>query len=480
MKRRFWAVILPLALTLTLVPPGEAAEAYMDSGSKDLPKLSKAEITLLLRDNPTDVSAKFEVTPSITAPYAPGKVPEAALQQGVDRLNALRRIAGLPPVTLDLAMCEEAQYGAVLEATGGYTDHYPLRPDDMDEEFYQKGLKSTSTSNIAYNWGLTIPGAADVWVEERSYMGDLLGHRCSQLSPTAERVGFGCARESLYTIVLDKFFEADSVKFDYDFISWPASGNFPLDLYTLDDDENTLWSVSVNLAKYAAPDERDIAVSVKRERDGRTWIYSQVTPDIDYGVVPYVIAFPVPAKELEEGVYTVSITGLKTRGGKAASITYQVDLFNAKFYTGIAGTEIASPNRPGFRLNGRPTGITVYSIGGANYFKLRDLAALLSGTAKQFDVGWDGAAKAITLTSGVPYTPVETDGSPIPKGDQAAVPTAAKVFLDGREIQLTAYNINGANYFKLRDVGAALDFGVDWDAASKVISIDTTVGYSAD
>ena len=47
-----------------------------------------------------------------------------------------------------------------------------------------------------------------------------------------------------------------------------------------------------------------------------------------------------------------------------------------------------------------------YNIADNNYFKLRDLAYTLSGSAKQFEVGWDGANNAISLTSGQPYTVV--------------------------------------------------------------------------
>ena len=62
---------------------------------------------------------------------------------------------------------------------------------------------------------------------------------------------------------------------------------------------------------------------------------------------------------------------------------------------------------------------------------------------------------------------------------QTAVPTSAKILLDGREVSFTAYEIGGNNYFKLRDVGEAFDFGVDWDEAAQTIKIDTSKGYTA-
>lgn len=38
--------------------------------------------------------------------------------------------------------------------------------------------------------------------------------------------------------------------------------------------------------------------------------------------------------------------------------------------------------------------------------------------------------------------------------------TSQKIMLDGQEVSLEGYNINGNSYFKLRDVGKAVDFGV--------------------
>ncbi len=61
-------------------------------------------------------------------------------------------------------------------------------------------------------------------------------------------------------------------------------------------------------------------------------------------------------------------------------------------------------------------------------------------------------------------------------GNKAAAPTTSKIYIDGKEVALTAYNIGGNNYFKLRDIGAAFDFGMDWDGAKNTIVVDTSKG----
>ena len=53
-----------------------------------------------------------------------------------------------------------------------------------------------------------------------------------------------------------------------------------------------------------------------------------------------------------------------------------------------------------------------------------------------------------------------------------------QIILDGKEVTFTAYNIDGSNCFKLRDIGIAADFCVDWDGANNAIVIDTNKGYT--
>ena len=138
----------------------------------------------------------------------------------------------------------------------------------------------------------------------------------------------------------------------------------------------------------------------------------------------------------------------------------------------------ANPTNSKVLVNGKEVAFDAYTIDGANYFKLRDLAYVLNGTEKQFEVGWDNASKTITLTSGSAYT---ANGSEMAKGGgaQSASVSASKLLIDGKEVSLTAYTIGGNNYFKLRDIGQAFDFGIGWDNASKTITIDTSAGYTA-
>lgn len=129
-------------------------------------------------------------------------------------------------------------------------------------------------------------------------------------------------------------------------------------------------------------------------------------------------------------------------------------------------------------MDGKAISVGAYGINGNNYFKLRDMAALLNGTQAQFQVGWDDATRTITMTTGQSYTPVGGELAKINNLNQFGTSTNAAIYVDGVPVDLTAYSINGNNYFKLRDLGKVLGFNVGWDDATRTVSILTDEPYS--
>ena len=117
------------------------------------------------------------------------------------------------------------------------------------------------------------------------------------------------------------------------------------------------------------------------------------------------------------------------------------------------------------------TTVSSYNIEGLNYFRLRDLATILADTDAEFNVGYDDSQRLITVESG---TPLDGGGSLIQLDrSDIAVKNNMTVMVDGRYVTPTAYNIDGFTYFKLRDLGEILNFGVAWDEASWSMVITT-------
>ena len=121
-------------------------------------------------------------------------------------------------------------------------------------------------------------------------------------------------------------------------------------------------------------------------------------------------------------------------------------------------------------VDGVPMAFDAYNIDNDTYFKLRDLACALRNNGSRFSVGYDAASNSIALGTGAAY---EAAGGELETGKAAASavarPSEQSVTIDGLAAQLEAYAIGGYNYFKLRDLGTALGFGVEWDGANIII-----------
>ncbi len=51
------------------------------------------------------------------------------------------------------------------------------------------------------------------------------------------------------------------------------------------------------------------------------------------------------------------------------------------------------------------------------------------------------------------------------------------IYVDGQKVSMTAYNIGGNNYVRLRDIGRSINFGVTYDADTNSVHIDSTQPY---
>ena len=55
-----------------------------------------------------------------------------------------------------------------------------------------------------------------------------------------------------------------------------------------------------------------------------------------------------------------------------------------------------------------------------------------------------------------------------------------RIYVDGQEVHLTAYNINGNNYVMLRDVGRAVGFNVYWNSDAKCVQVESKKPYTGE
>ena len=144
---------------------------------------------------------------------------------------------------------------------------------------------------------------------------------------------------------------------------------------------------------------------------------------------------------------------------------------------GAANTATATPTGNAIYVDGTKVNGAAYMINSNNYFKLRDIAAMVNNSAKQFEVSWNQNEKRIDLTTNKAYTVVGGELALPSATTKTAKESTAVVYKDGAKVDYTGYTIADNNYYKLRDLCKDMDIGVKYDNATKRVDILTTVGY---
>ena len=85
--------------------------------------------------------------------------------------------------------------------------------------------------------------------------------------------------------------------------------------------------------------------------------------------------------------------------------------------------------------------------------------------------------KKVSVAPGQPYEANGNELKGIPSSNRTAISSNDSILINGAEVSLTVYKIDGSNYFKLRDLGKALDFYVGW-TSDKVVYVETSKPYT--
>lgn len=151
----------------------------------------------------------------------------------------------------------------------------------------------------------------------------------------------------------------------------------------------------------------------------------------------------------------------------ALALAMTLSMVPAAFAAG--GTAYASTQI--VEVDGKKVEFQMYALKDAagnptNYVKLRDVAHVLNGTKAQFSVGYDGS---ISVTTGQPYADAGGEMTTPYSGDRAYRDGSGSVKVNGQSASLESIILTDDaggdyTYFKLRDLGAALGFTVDWSA----------------
>lgn len=158
------------------------------------------------------------------------------------------------------------------------------------------------------------------------------------------------------------------------------------------------------------------------------------------------------------------------------SDSYDIKNYNVSIYKHAKKLE-SLVSVQNLNVNGTAKQLNAYNISGSNFVKLRDIASILSGTNKQFSIGYNETTNAISLLSGGFYTTNGQENKPL-KASKDIMISIQPVTLDNQPTTMTAYNIDGNNFVMLRDLALLLNFGLSYNSATDTIQITTSSNYS--
>lgn len=88
--------------------------------------------------------------------------------------------------------------------------------------------------------------------------------------------------------------------------------------------------------------------------------------------------------------------------------------------------------------------------------------------------------KSLYLIAGILIGITLFGGSSVLAAGITAERNTNRIYVNGQEVHLTAYNINGNNYVMLRDVGKTVGFEVYWDGDAKCVQIESEKPYTGE
>ena len=280
-------------------------------------------------------SDSYEITPNPTGGVA-GKLSASTLQGALNALNCVRYTAGIPEVSLNETYTDLCQHAADLNYLNQEMSHSPARPAGVSDDFYEKGYKGASESNIAY--GFSKMGSRIIWTQPvinavlDGWIADTdssnvayLGHRRWCLDPIMKETGFGSDQGYSAMYSFDSYSREDEDN-PYQYILWPAKVT-PISLFK----QPSAWSICLNDDVYDIWNSTNVTVTMKTK--GKTITLDESDTRYpgeffklsgkSYGQMACISFYPnltFSAGDTAE----VSVTGLKDVEGYDAPINYTV------------------------------------------------------------------------------------------------------------------------------------------------------------
>jgi hypothetical protein len=288
----------------------------------------------ILSDTNSNVS--YDTLPSIKIPYRAGEVSKKSLVDGLNAVNIIRYISGIPAnITLDDDYTYDAQRGSIVNAINNQLSHTPDKPDNMDADLYGAGYNGTSHSNIANGYKLISSSIISGYMDDGDPSNiSVVGHRRWVLNPSMQKTGFGFAPNNFSAMYAQ---DNASGNFDdnYAVTAYPAQ-NMPVEYF------DKSYPFSVSLSQDFDDLNRDsIRIKMTRLSDGKIFYFNSQTSndvnsqsyfDVDnqYCGQPHCIIWRPNIESYKKGdAFSIEISGIQ-KNGENYPLSYNVSFFSLK------------------------------------------------------------------------------------------------------------------------------------------------------
>lgn len=298
---------------------------------------SKADIVKRFSESvPQDYTAAFyETTGSVDAPYREYVLTEETKQNAVRTASYYRWLEGLSGfASADDVTWSNAYKGAVLTDKNvrltGSLSHYPNKPEDMDEDFYNAGYAATSSSNISYGYGdgqYAIPDLLRGFLNDEKYT--IPGHRDTFF--TRNGISFAAGYTPFAAVNTVKYTDNPNaqgnsvVGNNQPAYAWPAPGYFPME----DISTTAVWTINLN-TDYVKLSPQQAVVKITDLDTGEEFVRDSNETGLyatnSWGL--YISFKPPGASSYRDKRYHVEVSNLFDGDGAPLVLEYTVNFFS--------------------------------------------------------------------------------------------------------------------------------------------------------
>lgn len=325
MKRhitRLSAFLLVLLLGIASAP--FPSQAKPKTSGMNVQYHSQKDIRKFVKSHKFDTNSQVSYVkkPSVKpSSYRAGELKKSSLNQGLNALNTMRYVAGIPAnVKLDKSYNKKCQAAALVNAANRELSHSPSQPYKMSTSQYRLGAEGAGSSNLAMtSWPSNLAfNVVHQWMADDDASNiDRVGHRRWVLNPVMKKTGFGYVGgyAAMYA------FDSNFTETEYYGVAWPAQ-NMPVEYFS----DDMPWSIS--MGKSITKSKVKVTLTRKRGKKTKKWTFSSRksngyfnVENSYYGQQGCIIFRPKNISYRAGDTFKVKITGLDE------AVSYQVKFF---------------------------------------------------------------------------------------------------------------------------------------------------------